>query len=193
MSPLPKATASNKQISMGNVFAKCYKNCVKISNLGPENLIQGGSLGLGRHRAHEQGVRAGHDTELFPFISIVRHPNRPVILGAQRLFYLPRKQKKLRGEFRRKHLELSFRVRVHFVKTSFSRRASSIGGCLMVRVASCFSPRYVLNGTRRKQQERLKTAKHLQNKRLEQKKNALPGLWNSLTTSEKQQQAAKNC
>ena len=53
MSPLPKAIASNKQISMGNVFAKCYKNCVKIPDLWPKNLIQGGSLRFGRHRAHE--------------------------------------------------------------------------------------------------------------------------------------------
>ena len=53
MSPLPKATASNKQISMGNVFAKCYKNCVEIPDLWPKNLIQGGSLRFGRHRAHD--------------------------------------------------------------------------------------------------------------------------------------------
>ena len=53
MSLLPKATASNKQISTGNVFAKCYKNCVKIPDFVPKNLIQGGSLRLGRHRAHD--------------------------------------------------------------------------------------------------------------------------------------------
>ena len=54
MSPLLKATTSNKQISMGNVFAKCYKNCVKIPDLWQKDLIQGGSLRLGRHRAHEE-------------------------------------------------------------------------------------------------------------------------------------------